>query len=120
MRRRQFSRAGLAATGMALLAQRRATKIEEADPRNAKLCHRLDARSITDDDLRFLQQIGLPWVRLEFGEGEVTLDALAVAQPRFPQFGMRISPGLHYSTRSRKIQLGDPRRARPLNTDPPV
>jgi len=63
--------------------------MDESDPRNAKLCHRLDARSITDDDLRFLQQIGLNWVRLEFGAGEVTLDTLEAAQRRFAQFGMR-------------------------------
>ena len=53
------------------------------DPGNAKLCHRLDAKSVTDDDLRFLQQIGLEWVRLEFGEGDITLDTLRAAQQRF-------------------------------------
>ena len=60
------------------------------DPGNAKLCHRLDAKSVTDDDLRFLQQIGLEWVRLEFGEGDITLDTLRAAQQRFAKFGMQI------------------------------
>lgn len=76
------------------------------DPGNAKLCHRLDAKSVTDDDLRFLQQIGLEWVRLEFGEGDITLDTLRAAQQRFAKFGMRIYSGVHYSYRSTKVQLG--------------
>src|ERR1700678_2696153 len=87
MRRRQFLRFAFGAAGMPLLAQKRATPIEESDPGNAKLCHRLDAQSITDDDLRFLHQIGLKWVRLEFGEEEVTLDTLRAVQQRFAQFG---------------------------------
>ena len=106
MRRRGFIRSALAAAGIPLLAQTRTARIDEADPRNTKLCHRLDAKSVTDDDLRFLQQIGLPWVRLEFGEGEVTLDTLAAAQRRFAQFGMRIYSGVHYSYRSREGPTG--------------
>src|SRR5271163_1892653 len=115
MLRRQFLRSALAAGGMPLLAQR-AVRIEESDPRNAKLCHRLDARSVSDDDLRFLEQIGLQWVRLEFGEGEVTLDTLRAQQRRFAQFGMRIYSGVHYSYRSRKVQLGEPGRDQDIET----
>jgi hypothetical protein len=59
-----------------LVGAEAAKPIDESDPGNAKLCHRLDAKSITDDDLRFLRQIGLKWARLEYGEGQVTLDAL--------------------------------------------
>jgi mannonate dehydratase len=110
MRRRQFLRSALAATGMPLLAEQRTTKFEESDPLNAKLCHRVDAKSVSDDDLRFLQQIGLNWVRLEFGEGEITLDALRTQQRRFSQFGMRIYSGVHYAYRSRRVQLGEPGR----------
>ena len=69
MRRRQFLCSALSAAGLPLVAQKRATRIEESDPRNAKLCHRIDTGNITDDDLRFLQQIGLKWVRLQFGSG---------------------------------------------------
>jgi mannonate dehydratase len=53
---------------------------------------------------------------LEFSEGEVTLDTLAAAQRRFAQFGMRIYSGVHYSYRSRKIQLGEPERDRDIET----
>lgn len=116
MRRRQFLRSALAPAGMSLWAQKRATRIEESDPQNAKLCHRLDAQSITDDDLRFLQQIGLKWVRLEFGDGEVAWDALRAAQQRFAHFGMRIYSGVHYAYRSRRIQLGEPGRDQDIET----
>ena len=101
---------------MPLGAQQRTARIEESDPRNAKLCHRLEARNITDDDLRFLKQIGLPWVRLEFGEGNITLDALAAEQRRYAAFGMRIYSGVHYAYRSRRVQLGEPGRDQDIET----
>jgi mannonate dehydratase len=98
------------------LAQKRATTIEEFDPRNAKLCHRLDAKSITDDDLLFLHQIGLQWVRLEIGEGDTTFEDLRTAQQRFARLGMRIYSGVHYSYRSVKVQLGLPGRDKDIET----
>jgi mannonate dehydratase len=116
MRRRQFLRFAFGAAGMPLLAQKRPMPIEESDPGNAKLCHRLDAKSITDDDLHFLQQIGLKWARLEFGEGDITLDALRAQQQRFARFGMRIYSGVHYSYRSRRVQLGEPGRDQDIET----
>ena len=48
---------------MPLLPQVRPARIDESDAGNTKLCHRLDAQGLTDDDLRFLQQIGLKWAR---------------------------------------------------------
>src|ERR1700687_162075 len=114
--RRQFLATAIAAGAAPWFIQNRAAAADESDPSNPKLCHRLDARSITDDDLRFLQQIGLPWVRLEFGEGEVTLDTLAAAQRRFAQFGMRIYSGVHYSYRSRRVQLGEAGRDQDIET----
>jgi mannonate dehydratase len=116
MRRRQFLRSALAAAGLPLLAQQRAAKMDESDPRNAKLCHRIDTGQITDDDLLFLQQIGLKWVRLQFGSGAITLDALRAAQQRYAKFGMRIYSGVHYSYQSRKIQLGEPGRDQDIET----
>lgn len=98
------------AVGTPLSAQNVHKAIDESDPGNVKLCHRLDAKAVTDDDLRFLQQIGLRWVRLEFGEGEVNLDTLRAAQERFARFGMRIYSGVHYSYRSPRVQLGLPGR----------
>ena len=79
---------------------------EEEDPGNVKLCHRVNAQSVKDEDLRFLQQIGLRWVRLEFGEGAIGLDDLRATQQRYARFGMKIYSGVHYAYRSPKVQLG--------------
>ena len=114
--RRQLLRTAAYGATAPLLAQRRGKVIEESDPANAKLCTRLDARSVTDDDLLFLQQIGLPWVRLEFGEGEITLEALRAEQQRFARFGMRIYSCVHPAYRSVKVQLGQPGRDKDIET----
>src|SRR5216684_3949529 len=89
---------------------------DEQDPRNIKLAHRLNARGLSDDDLQFLQQIGLRWARLEFGEGDVTFDYLRSVQQRFARFGMRIYSGVHYSYRSTRVQLGQPGRDQDIET----
>ena len=115
MFRRDFCR--LAAAGaLPLRAQTGARVLAEDDPANTRISHRINARAITDDDLLFLQQIGLRWVRLEYGEGEVTLDALRAAQARFARFGMRIHSGVHYAYRSKKVQLGLPGRDQDIET----
>jgi len=116
MHRRQFLEAGMGAAGWTLFAQDRGPASDEADPENMKICHRLNARSVTDDDLRFLQQIGLKWVRLEFDAGDVRLDDLRAAQRRFAGFGMQIYSGVHYSYRSTRVQLGQPGRDQDIET----
>jgi mannonate dehydratase len=116
MQRRQFLASAALAAGAPLWAQKRAKAIDESDPGNARLCHRLNAPSLSDDDLRFLQQIGLLWVRLEFGEGDITLDKLRSEQQRFARFGMRIYSGVHYAYRSTKVQLGQPGRDQDIET----
>src|SRR5260370_2632596 len=115
LKRRQFLKsAGWAAAP--LLAQSRGKVIQESDPANAKLCTRLDARGVTDDDLLFLQQIGLRWVRLECGEGNIALDALRAQQQRFARFGMRIYSWVRSASRSVKVQLGKPGRDQDIET----
>jgi mannonate dehydratase len=116
--RRQFLKYAAWAAGGArpLLAQSRVRAIPEDDAGNVKLAHRLNARTLTDDDLLFLQQIGLRWVRLEFGEGDTTFEVLRTAQQRFARFGMRIYSGVHYSYRSVKVQLGQPGRDQDIET----
>ncbi|HUB33899.1 MAG TPA: mannonate dehydratase [Bryobacteraceae bacterium] len=105
MRRRNFL-ISAAAAGVPLRAQRRRAVTEEDDPGNVRLCHRVNAQSVKDEDLRFLQQIGLRWVRLEFGEGAIGLDDLRATQQRYARFGMKIYSGVHYAYRSPKVQLG--------------
>src|SRR5687768_10475705 len=114
--RRALLQSALCTTAIPLLAQNRAKSIDEDDPGNLKIAHRLNARSITDDDLLFLQQIGLRWARLEFGEGDITLDALRAQQQRFARFGMKIISGVHYAYRSLKVQLGQPGRDQDIET----
>src|ERR1700730_121253 len=114
--RRQFLGTALCASAAPIFAQKSIAAADESDPSNVKLCHRLDAKSITDDDLRFLQQIGLPWARLEFGEGDIGFDTLRAAQQRFARFGIRIYSGVHYAYRSLKVQLGQEGRDRDIET----
>jgi len=115
MRRRHFLQSAASGFALPILAQNRPA-IPESDPANTRLCHRLDARAVTDDDLHFLQQIGLEWVRLEWGSGDITFDALRAAQERFARFGMRIYSGVHYAYRSTKVQLGLPGRDQDIET----
>jgi mannonate dehydratase len=89
---------------------------QEEDPNNIKIAHRLDASSISDDDLLFLQQIGLKWVRLEFGVRPASFETILAQQRRFARFGMRIYSGVHYSYRSLRVQLGQPGRDRDIET----
>lgn len=87
------------------------------DAHNIKIAHRLNARTITDDDLLFLKQIGLEWVRLEFASGDdASFEELRAMQRRFAGFGMRIYSGVHYSYRSPKVQLGLPGRDQEIET----
>jgi mannonate dehydratase len=106
----------LAGAGMLLPALRAAGAIGEYDPANLKIAHRLNGRTITDDDMHFLQQIGLKWARVEFGAGDVTFDDLRKLQQRFEKFGIRIFSGVHYAYRSLDVQLGRPGRDRQIET----
>ena len=82
-----------------------------------RLAHRLIARTTTDDDLLFLRQIGLEWVRLEFGsDSETGFDALRAARERYARFGMRIYTCVHPAYRSLRVQLGQPGRDEDIET----
>src|SRR5436305_7113546 len=51
----------------------------EHDENNVKLAHRVSS-TLTDDELLFLQQIGLRWARVELRPEEAELDALGRVQ----------------------------------------
>ena len=91
-------------------------RIDEDDPSNTKLAHRLNARGITDDDLLFLKQIGMRWARLEFGAEPTPFETLRATQQRFARYGIRIFSGVHYAYRSLKVQLGQPGRDQDIET----
>jgi mannonate dehydratase len=99
-----------------LIPALRGATLSEYDPANTKIAHRLNARAITDDDMLFLQQIGLKWARVEFGSGPVTLDDLRALEQRFARHGIRIFSGVHSAYRSLKVQLGQPGRDEDIET----
>src|SRR3954447_10051918 len=103
--RRDFLRCAAALAATPLLAQDLRAQSKDDDSNGIKIAHRLDYQGLTDDDLLFLQQIGLRWVRVEFGDGPLSLDQLRAAQQRFARFGMKIFSGVHYSYRSTRLQL---------------
>jgi mannonate dehydratase len=78
--------------------------IDENDPANIKIAHRLPAQ-ISDEDLLFLKQIGLRWARVEFGTNE-DFEFMRQTQERFARFGLTIFSGVHYAYRDLKVQLG--------------
>ena len=89
--------------------------IDEYDPANIKLAHRVPAR-IADDDLLFLKQIGMRWARVELGDEDAPLDSLRATQQRYARFGIQIYSAVHPAYRSLKIQLGQPGRDRDIET----
>ena len=109
MIRGMWGRRDFLAAGAAAAAARKAKVIDEYDASNIKLSHRISA-DVTDEELLFLQQIGLRWARVEFGERETPFDYLRATQERFARFGMRIFSGVHYAYRSLDLQLGRPGR----------
>ncbi len=114
--RRDFLRLPLAAGaggalfgGLAPAQSRARTVLDEYDPSNLKLAHRVSAK-ITDDDLFFMQQIGLRWARVEFGEADVTFDDIQATQQRYARYGIQIYSGVHFAYRTLDVQLGRPGR----------
>ena len=118
MRNQRLTRRGLLglAPGAAAWALAAGNTIAEDDPRNTKICHRINARSITDADLLFLKQIGLRWARLEFGEEDTPLYYLKSTQERFGRYGIRIYSGVHSAYRSLRVQLGRSGRDQDIET----
>ncbi len=123
--RRQFLRMGMGAAVAALrprirseslATQLHSKRIDEENPSNIKLAHRLNARNITDDDLLFLKQIGMRWARLEFGTENTPFEYLRTTQQRFSRYGIRIYSGVHYAYRSLRVQLGQPGRDQDIET----
>ncbi len=104
--RRDFLKISLAAATLPAAARGAAPRvIDEYDPANIKIAHRVPA-SISDDELLFLKQIGLRWARVEFGSKPVSFDFLKRTQERFQSFGIKILVAVQYAYRSLRVQLG--------------
>jgi mannonate dehydratase len=89
--------------------------IGEYDPANVKLAHRTPWNA-SDAELLFLKQIGLRWVRLEYGAQDPRVDAVRKVQQRFAGFELGIHSAVHSAYRSLKIQLGQPGRDQDIET----
>jgi mannonate dehydratase len=122
--RRTFLKLGLGAAAMAAMAgrsdvlgaQTAVKPIDENDPSNTKFAHRLNMRTVTDDDILFLKQIGMRWARVEFGTDATPIDKLRATQDRFARHGIRIFSCVHAAYRSLKVQLGQPGRDEDIET----
>lgn len=82
---------------------------DEYDDSNIKLCRRLPAE-LNDDELLFLEQIGLKWVRVNFPPANSSFADLERAVQRYGEYGMKIHSGVHYAYRELDVQLGRPGR----------
>lgn len=90
-------------------------KIDEYDPANIKLSHRMVIRSLSDNDLRFLQQLGIRWCRIEFGDS-APFDFMKATADRLARFDMKIFSGVHYAYRHLDVQLGRGKRDELIET----
>lgn len=110
-RRRDILKLPLAGGAAALLrrspaaaAQKRGKVIDEFDAANIKLASRVSIRA-TDDDLQFLRQIGLRYIRAEVPH-DAAVEELAPARDRFARAGISMISCAEYSHRSLNIGLG--------------
>ena len=111
--RRDLLRLPLAAGTLAVTPQSQAQGtgktrkvIDEFDPANIKLAHRVSIRA-TDDDLLFLKQIGLRYIRAEIPL-DAKLEELAPAGIALRKPGISIISCAHYAHRSLNIGLARP------------
>ena len=115
--RRELLKLPLAAGALTLAAQadapaqaqsagKQRKTIDEFDPANIKLAHRVSIRA-TDDDLLFLKQIGLRYFRAEIPL-DAKLEELAPAKDRFARAGLSMISCAHYAHRSLNIGLARP------------
>ncbi len=79
--------------------------VDEYGSNNIKLTHSIGPNA-SDDDLLFLKQIGIRWVRLHYGDWDADVDKLSEIQKRFAQYDVQIYSAYHPAYRSLKIQLG--------------
>jgi len=105
----------LAAAPIVGTAQSKAKRLDEFDPANTKIAHRVSSR-LSDDDILFLKQIGMRWARVEFGEEEVPFEKLRAIHGRFAKQGIGIYSCVQSSYRSVNVQLGRPGRDKDIET----
>ena len=88
-------------------AEKRGKVIDEFDTANIKLASRVSIRA-TDEDLMFLKQIGLRYIRAEIPSGDAVFKELAPARDRFASAGISVISSAYYGHQSLNILLGRP------------
>jgi mannonate dehydratase len=72
-------------------------------------------RSLSDEDLQFLQQLGIRWCRIEFGDA-AHYEFMKATVDRLAKFNMKIFSGVHYAYRHLDVQLGKGKRDEIIET----
>jgi hypothetical protein len=85
------------------------SKMDEYAPANTKLSHRMPIRSLSDDDLLFLEPLGIRWARIECG-ADASFEFMKATQDRLRRFSMEIYSAVDHNYRERNVQLGRGRR----------
>jgi mannonate dehydratase len=86
-----------------------APKIDEYDPSNTKISTVISPNA-PDEQLLFLQQIGVRWLQVAFG-ANAPYEYIKSTQERLARYGLKIHCGYQESGyRTLKIQLGQPGR----------
>lgn len=110
---------GLAAacgSGKAAAARSAAgSRIDENDPANLKISHRLKAKA-SEDDMLFLKQIGVRWVRAEFAATEGSFEQIQALQQVLAKYDIKIYSATHPSCSSKLVHLGQPGRDKDIET----
>ena len=88
---------------------------DEFSPGSIKLAHNVGS-NLSDDDLLFLKQIGLRWVRLNYGTGDPHVDKVRAVVERYREYGLEVFSASHFVYRSTRLQLGLPGRDGDIET----
>ena len=91
------------------LSQLAAREIDEYDKHNIKLARRVPG-SLNEQDMNFLQQLGIRWVRVDLTRKQTDPGFLLQLQRRLSNFGIRIYSAVHPVQSSIRIGLGLPGR----------
>lgn len=90
-------------------------KIDEYDPANLKVCHRYKA-SWVEEEMLFLKQIGVKWVRVEFAATEGSYDQMLAIQQKLAKYDIQIFSATHPSYSTKLVGLGLPGRDKDIET----
>lgn len=80
-----------------------------------KLAHSVPWDS-SDEDLLFLQQIGLEWTQVVWGSEPVDADDVKEVKDRWASYGIGICTGAHGASSSLRVQLGQEGRDEDIET----